>query len=99
MSTDGYRKALTELLARAGIGVNGKQPWDIRVVDSRMFHRVLASGSLGAGESYMDGWWDCAQLDEMFRRFFTLQLDEQMPSWRQILATARARLFNVQSPE
>src|SRR5262245_17282656 len=99
MSTDGYRKALTELLARAGIGVNGKQPWDIRVVDSRMFHRVLASGSLGAGESYMDGWWDCTQLDEMFRRFFTLQLDEQMPSWRQILATARARLFNVQSPE
>jgi cyclopropane-fatty-acyl-phospholipid synthase len=99
MSTDGYRQALTDLLARAGIAVDGPQPWDVRVLDTRMFQRVLSSGSVGAGESYMEGWWDCAQLDEMFRRVFALRLDEQLPSWRQILAAARARLFNVQSPD
>ena len=25
---------------------------------------ILRSGSLGLGESYMDGWWDCRRLDE-----------------------------------
>ena len=60
MGADGYKRALKELLARAGVGVDGQQPWDIRVLDQRMYRRVLADGSLGAGESYMDGWWDCA---------------------------------------
>ena len=71
MGADGYRRALKELLARAGVGVDGQQPWDIRVLDPRMFRRVLADGSVGAGESYMDGWWDCARLDEMLRRVFS----------------------------
>lgn len=97
MGTDGYRRALTELLARAGIAVDGQQPWDIRVLDQRMFRRVLAEGSVGAGESYMDGWWDCARLDEMLRRAFSFRLDEQLPTWRQVIAGLRARVFNPQS--
>jgi cyclopropane-fatty-acyl-phospholipid synthase len=97
MATDGYRQALTELLGRAGVSVDGQQPWDIRVLDQRMFRRVLADGSIGAGESYMDGWWDCARLDEMLRRVFSSGLDEQLPAWREMIAAIRARLFNPQS--
>src|SRR5579884_1996434 len=45
---------VVELLRIAGIQVNGNQPWDIQVHDARFFDRVLAQGTLGAGESYMD---------------------------------------------
>jgi cyclopropane-fatty-acyl-phospholipid synthase len=97
MATKGYKRALTELLAHAGISVDGDQPWDIRVLDPRMFRRVLASGSMGAGESYMDGWWECAQLDEMLRRVFVAKLEEKLPSLRQLIAGVRARVLNPQS--
>jgi hypothetical protein len=33
-----------------------------QVNDERMFQRVLARGTLGLGEAYMNGWWDCDQL-------------------------------------
>jgi hypothetical protein len=39
---------------------------DIRVHDTRFFKRVLQQGSLGLGESYMEGWWDCKRLDIFF---------------------------------
>ena len=58
-------KVITNLLACADIRINGTRPWDIQVHDRRFFNRVLASGTLGFGESYMDGWWDCDALDEM----------------------------------
>jgi cyclopropane-fatty-acyl-phospholipid synthase len=57
---------MTNLLASADIRINGTRRWDIQVHDRRFFSRVLASGTLGFGESYMDGWWDCDALDEMF---------------------------------
>jgi cyclopropane-fatty-acyl-phospholipid synthase len=56
---------MTNLLAFADIRINGARPWDIQVHDRRFFSRVLASGTLGFGESYMDAWWDCDALDEM----------------------------------
>lgn len=94
---DSYRRALTDLLARAGITIDGDRPWDIRVRDQRMFRRVIGDGSVGAGESYMEGWWECARLDEMLRRVFAAGLDTKLPSWRDVLAALRSRLFNVQS--
>src|SRR5207244_11265350 len=59
---------MTNLLAFADIRINGVRPWDIQVHDRRFFNRVLASGTLGFGESYMDGWWDCDALDELCDR-------------------------------
>src|SRR5512132_3827328 len=55
---------MTNLLAFADIRINGARPWDIPVHDQRFLNRVMASGTLGFGESYMDGWWDCDTLDE-----------------------------------
>ncbi len=42
------------------------RPWDIVVHDKRLFGRILSHGTLGLGEAYMDGWWDCEQMDVMF---------------------------------
>src|SRR5438067_2836697 len=65
---------MTNLLACADIRINGARPWDIHVHDQRFFSRVLASGTLGFGESYMDGWWECDALDEMCCRAIRARL-------------------------
>ncbi|MGZ6027748.1 MAG: hypothetical protein ACXWKU_22255, partial [Caulobacteraceae bacterium] len=61
-------RMLRGLLEGVGVGVNGPNPWDIQLRNGNLFDRVMAQGSLGFGEAYMDGWWDCAQLDELFAR-------------------------------
>jgi cyclopropane-fatty-acyl-phospholipid synthase len=68
---------MTNLLAIADIRINGARPWDIQVHDHRFFSRVLASGTLGFGESYMDGWWDCDALDEMCCRAIRSGLEKR----------------------
>ena len=59
---------IQQLLGQVGITINGRRPWDIQVHDQRLYQRVITHGSLGLGESYLDGWWDCEQLDEFFYR-------------------------------
>lgn len=54
------RELVHRALASADIRPNGDRPWDIRISDDRFYDRVLGSGNLGLGESYMDGWWDVA---------------------------------------
>ncbi|MCM5703531.1 cyclopropane fatty acyl phospholipid synthase [Larsenimonas salina] len=62
------RKAIEDMLAGSGVRLNGDAPWDIQVHDARLFWRVLRHGSIGLGEAYMDGWWDCKRIDDMIRR-------------------------------
>ncbi|SFT63707.1 cyclopropane-fatty-acyl-phospholipid synthase [Kosakonia arachidis] len=96
--TDHWLRIVQELLSQAGIVINGPEPWDIRVNDARFFKRVLQQGSLGLGESYMDGWWDCKQLDVFFDKLLRARLDEQRPaSFADLLRIAFARLANPQS--
>ena len=54
--------------AAADIDVGGDRPWDVQVHDERTFARVLTTGTLGLGEAYMDGWWDCDAIDQMVER-------------------------------
>ena len=57
------RRKVERLLAPADVRIGGTRPWDMQVRDERFFARVLARGSLGLGESYMDGWWECPRED------------------------------------
>jgi len=59
---------VSQLLSTAGIGVDGEQPWDMRVHDKRLYRRILRDPSLGLGESYIEGLWDCERLDVFFFR-------------------------------
>lgn len=47
---------MTALAAKAGFRFNGDNPWDVHVSDQRLYRRILAEGSLGFGEAYMDCW-------------------------------------------
>ena len=90
------RDALESLLNRADVEINGSRPWDIQVHHPGFYRRVLANTSLGFGESYMDGWWDCERLDELIYRILRIRLHEQTRSWSDILAFLQAKLLNLQ---
>ncbi len=75
---DWYRIAAELLrLGRAGIEINGSAPSDLRVKNPLFFKRVLQEGSLGLGESYMDGWWECERLDIFFHKVLRAGLEKQ----------------------
>ena len=87
-----------DLFASADIRLDGRRPWDIRVHDARFFRAVLAGGTLGFGESYMDGWWDCEALDEMCCRAIRARLEERVPvNLHTALAFASSFLLNLQT--
>ena len=90
-------RLFTELLSEADIVVGGDRPWDIQIHDSSAVDRVLASGSLGLGESYMDGMWDCREPDEFIARVLHARLEERVGSSSLIWSGLRARLLNRQS--
>ena len=62
------KKTIEEFLKECGITINGNKPYDVVVHNEGLYNRVLRHGTLGLGESYIDGWWDCDQLDEFFNR-------------------------------
>lgn len=90
------RQKTEELLVLADVRLDGDRPWDIQVHEDRFYARVLAWGSLGLGESYMAGWWDCEQLDEFFHRVLWGSLDTQVGEWAQLFPALKAKLFNAQ---
>lgn len=91
---------LLELLGEAGIAIDGHAPADMLVRDERVFDAVLARWSLGLGEAYMAGWWDCERLDEFFTVVLRADLDTRVHGsarLRLALQMLRARLTNLQS--
>ncbi len=91
-------RVLAGLFAHADVEFNGERPWDIQIHDSRFFDRVMAEGTLGAGEAYMDGWWDCEQLDVMFTRVLSAKLERQLPMTLTVAADLlKSRLINRQN--
>lgn len=93
-----WYRIVQEMLSKADIQINGSHPWDIRVLNPEFFKRVMQEGSLGLGESYMDGWWECERLDIFFQRVLKAHLDQQLPHhFRDTLRVAAARLTNLQS--
>lgn len=98
LSATAIRKKMEWLLSLADIKVGGRRPWDILVHNDNFYPRVLGSGSLGLGESYMDGWWDCPELDEFIFRIFRFDLENRVTSFQDYYDVVRARLFNLQKP-
>ncbi|MCU1338343.1 MAG: cfa [Bryobacterales bacterium] len=90
-------RKVAEILAFAGIGVNGSQPWDIQVHDERFYNRVLGEASIGLGESYMDGWWDAQALDEFFTRFRRADLASKVHDLKTVLLILKTRVLNLQT--
>jgi len=94
-----HEKLIEQWLADTGVRINGPDPWDIRVRDDRFYARVLKDGSLGLGEAYMAGWWDCPRIDEFICRLLKGNLEDKIRrNLRTLLFYLSARIFNRQSP-
>lgn len=87
---------IAAILQKADIQINGTRPWDIQVHDPRLYDRVLGFGSLGFGEAYMDGWWDCDAVDELATRIFRSGIEHQFKNWRTAIHILKGRLINPQ---
>lgn len=91
------RQYAHELLNKADIRIDGERPWDIRVLRDGVLERVLTEGSLGLGESYMEGGWYAEHLDQFFYHLLKARLDREVRPWKVLLHGLRYRLFNMQS--
>jgi cyclopropane-fatty-acyl-phospholipid synthase len=92
------KKRVRSLLAIANIEIDGTDPWDIQVHDDRVYERVLRDGTLGFGESYMDGWWDSVSVDSLVDRLLRAKVDQKVGiNVGLIWDVLRAKLFNLQS--
>lgn len=90
------RERIRALLSSADIELDGSRPWDLRVNDARFFH-IAFGGSLAIGDAYVDGWWDCDQLDELVFRFRRANLEEKFRIGADGLRVIKARLINLQN--
>lgn len=96
MRPDAQRRKLESLLEPADVRINGNRPWDLRVRDERLYSRILADGTLGVGEAYMDGWWDADALDELVCRAVGAGLEYKLNPWHLIGDVVIARMKNLQ---
>ncbi len=93
------RRRLIELLGALDVHLDGPNPWDPRVHDERVFGRVMRAGTLGLGEAYVDGDWDCAALDELVARCARARIDDRLGTvWRALAGSVVGRLSNRQRP-
>jgi cyclopropane-fatty-acyl-phospholipid synthase len=93
---------IRDLVSEAGVSINGDAPWDIQVFDERVYQLVLTKGSLGFGEAYMDGMWECERLDQLFHRLLGARIEEKIDNWSQLRLLGeilRHSLFNLQSSQ
>lgn len=103
-ASDRKRRAVQALLDKADIAIDGSAPWDIRVNNPIVFSRLLAKGTLGFGESYMDGDWDCPALDRFFERAISARLQDRLGftlplAWLMITSRVLNRQSTARSSE
>ena len=97
-SRSSIERWVSQKLAKVGITINGSNPWDPQIHNNALWKRVLRQGSLGLGEAYVDGWWDCEQVDEFISRAISARLDEQITGrWMMFRHWLAATFMNRQS--
>lgn len=91
------KTTIESILAGTGITLNGTKLYDPHIHNDGFYRRVLSSGSMGLGESYMDGWWDVERLDELVDRILRARLDKKVRSPQFLANAAWAYFTNLQS--
>jgi cyclopropane-fatty-acyl-phospholipid synthase len=91
------KKFVEQQLVGADVTIGGSRPWDVQVHDERLYGRVLSQGTLGLGESYMDGWWDAEALDQFLFKLISASVQDKFPRDLALLGSViRGKLLNMQ---
>lgn len=98
MSDTFFRKQLKRLFEPADITIGGNRPWDFQFNHPLVFQRAITKGNLGLGEAYMEGWWDCDDLEEFFFRLLSSKADEKIVTPSKLTGKLIGKLYNLQSP-
>jgi cyclopropane-fatty-acyl-phospholipid synthase len=91
------RQIVAQLLSECGVRINGDAPYDIHVSNDDFYSRALLNGSLGLGESYMDGWWDTPDLEGFMYHLLCARIDQRVWTWRRVAGFCLASVFNLQN--
>jgi len=62
------KELIKNLFKKAGVTVGGNRTFDVSIKNEKFYDRIVSYGSLGLGESYVDGWWDTNNLSEFIGR-------------------------------
>ena len=88
-----------EIAKQFDIEINGNHPSDIQVHSPEFYKMVIKDGSLGLGEAYIQGLWDCKDISTLFYKItrFDLNKVKLKKNLRLLLFVIKHKLFNLQS--
>ncbi|CAG7785625.1 unnamed protein product, partial [Allacma fusca] len=85
----------------AGIMINtdDKGPGNLRIHNEEFYHRLAIEKTLGLGEMYMEGWWDCDRLDVFFTKILKHGLFKTLTPFPQdkLFHYLQFHVFNLQT--
>jgi len=90
----GIEDYIKTLFQSAGVEVNGPGDADIQIINPDFYRRVIRDGSLGLGESYMDGWWEVKKMDELIYRILHASLEEKVKNMKTYVYYLKALVVN-----
>jgi len=93
------KENIQAILDDAGVDVilDGDRSWDPKILDAKVYSKILSDGSLGLGETYMDGLWDAEEVDEFIYRMLKGHLEEKFRTPKMVASILLSKLFNFQT--
>lgn len=93
------KKVAENLFKNCAVSLDGKEDAGIKVIDPKFYKMTIAHGSLGFGESYMEGYWESEKLDETLYRIIKHDIKNALKSisFNELAHAARYKLFNMQT--
>ena len=98
MSDVKLKETVSDIFKIADIQIDGTRPWDIKVKNDDFYKMVLTTGSLGLGESYMAGYWECEQIEELIYRILHYRLRDNISiNFTTAMQYLKCKIFNEQT--
>lgn len=98
MKSETPKEWFLRMLGIVGLTLNGPNPWDPHIHNEKTFARVRNQVSLGLGESYMEGWWDCDELDSFMCKILRSGVEDKIGiSLPMVIGDLKSRFMNLQS--
>lgn len=71
----------------------------IRVNDPSFYRQVLFHGTIGLGDSYIEGKWDCSQIDELISRILGSGMYQKLAPIYGVMGEIKRRFMNMQNQD
>lgn len=95
------REMVDNALKKGGLIINGPKPCDPQIKDKDQFYnRVIENPSLGIGECYVEGHWECGDLEEFaYRIFYNEVIKEYMNPVNKFINFLLFKVVNLQTKQ